>query len=270
MKNKIALFIIFISATAYAIPTFTIPKPSETVYSSPQISQTSLNKHIRVLSWNILKGDRLQDWVNDFRALTPQYDLIALQEVTSEDIVMNEMYRLQSSYHNDFVVSWIKDKTKVKSGVMTLSKAQPVSLQWIRTSDLEPVVKTPKVTAASFFDVGGGVKLALLNIHGINRVSTEIFEKHLRQSLEMIKNFKGPVIFIGDFNTRNKARIAKAQSVVAEFGMKEFDYKRIKAANMLSDLDRVYARGVIVHKVEMLENIRSSDHFPVSFEVSIP
>lgn len=270
MKNKITLLITFLSATAFAVPTFTIPGDKETVFSSPAVGQTTLNRHFRLLSWNILKGDRMNDWVSDFRSLSPQYDLLALQEATSESIVMNEMNRLKNSYHYDFVVSWIKDKTQVKSGVLTLSKAQPVSLKWMRTDDLEPIVKTPKVTAASFFDVGGGVKIALLNIHAINAVNTDKFEKHLRQSLELIKNHKGPVIFIGDFNTRNKARIAKARSIVAEFGMKEYDFKRIKVADMLSHLDRVYARGIIVHKVEMLENIRSSDHFPISMDISIP
>lgn len=153
---------------------------------------------------------------------------------------------------------------------MTTSRVGTVSTNWFRTKDLEPIVKTPKITGVTEYKIKGSSKtLKLINIHAINISSVEKLESHLRGSLQFVKNHTGPVVFIGDFNTWSKKRLNLAIKICAEFGLKHYDYERLKVPDVMSDLDRVFVRGAKVNKVEMLD-IRTSDHFPVSLEISVP
>jgi len=276
MKNKIFITILAVGlmfsssfAQVESQARFDIPTQEQTLETYGQVSEFELSKTIKILSWNVKKAE-LEGWAEDFKKLSADYDLLAIQEAASNSIFLNEIQRLSTTFRSHFFVSWIKNKDKTRSGVLTTSRVGTVSTNWFRTKDLEPIVKTPKITGVTEYKIKGSSKtLKLINIHAINISSVEKLESHLRGSLQFVKNHTGPVVFIGDFNTWSKKRLNLAIKICAEFGLKHYDYERLKVPDVMSDLDRVFVRGAKVNKVEMLD-IRTSDHFPVSLEISVP
>ena len=103
--------------------------------------------------------------------------------------------------------------------------------------------------------------LLVINIHGLNATKTQSFKEQILSTTTLLKNHVGPIIFAGDFNTRNKKRTQFLKSFMRHYGLREVhwdkDY-RMKFANY--PLDHVFVKKLHIKKSVVRNDIDTSDH----------
>ncbi len=248
---------------------FIIPAPKDVTKVISESPQIELSARFKILNWNIEKMKAQEKWVDDFHMISAGIDLFTIQEGVSDSFFQDEL-KAKNFYEWVYYISWVRAEDKTSSsGLVTGGVAKSVSTSFARTDHLEPIVKTPKLTSANKYKIQNLDKeLMLLNIHAINVVSKAKFKSHIAKSLELIKNHKGPVIFVGDFNTWSDARFELLMEMTKTAGLQFFDFKRPDVPGFHSNFDHFFGRGIQVNKIEMLD-IRSSDHFPILADVTV-
>ena len=211
---------------------------------------------LKVLVWNIFKFKK-ENIFRDLNLLMARNNIIMLQEdhltpQARQEFSQNNLYDFYhmtapSFLHNDFI-----------TGVTTSTKYKVERSYGLRSPVTEPVIKTPKMSSYTYFIIKDSQnQLLVVNLHGINFVTTKIFKKHIDQMIAEIKKHSGPVIFGGDFNTRNKSRtnylLEQAEPLGLKLAIPNNEYRRFQ-------LDHVLIRGLNIIKVELLRDIKSSDH----------
>ena len=174
----------------------------------------------------------------------------------------------------DMGVSFLySNHSSTATGSIIGSRIQPQQVGFTRTSDLEPYIKTPKTTTFAYYPIEGSDQTLLaLSIHGINFAGHDKFVNQIEQSVKVIKNHKGPVIFGGDFNTRTKKRIRYLNLSMKKLGLNEVKFKedyRTRALRYGQILDRVYIRGLVARNSKVLNQIYTSDHKGLSLKLKI-
>jgi len=151
----------------------------------------------------------------------------------------------------------------IGAGVSTGAKYKPSSAEYIESEAKEPLAKTPKMTIFSKYKIKGrSQELLVINVHGINFVNPQKFERHIRQIERSLAQHKGPLFLAGDFNTWNLGRHEMLQEMV-----KRYNLKRVKLENegRRVRLDHIFTRGIAIKKSLLFRNIESSDHYPLYF-----
>ncbi len=227
---------------------------------------------IKVLVWNVLKGER-KNWDRDFRQLSSDKDILLLQEGYLNNHMKDTLYSMQN-FQFDMGVSFIYNKdNNTRTGSFIGSKVKPQEVSFTRTTDLEPFIKTPKTTTYAYYPIANSHKTLLaLSIHGINFANHQAFVNHINQSVDMIKNHDGPVIFGGDFNTRTKKRTSHLRRLLKSLGLTEMSFrndKRMRAVKVGPILDHVFIRGLLVRDSEVLGKIKSSDHKAMVLDLAL-
>lgn len=219
-----------------------------------------LNNNFSLLVWNVHKGGDGQAWVNDMKTLAQSSDVFLLQEAMDDDL-MTQMFQSEIDYFDWHVAkSFTYTKTGISSGVANASPFLIDRSILHRTSDLEPIVRTPKTVVLSFMTMANGQPIAFLNIHGLNRTTNAAFFRQMDETLAMIKDFSGPVIYAGDFNTNNKSKMKGLESRMQEYGLKRYEFADDRRK---SQLDWIYVRGCNIEMGEILYQIQTSDHSPM-------
>lgn len=218
-------------------------------------------KSIEVLTWNVLKFKR-ENSFSDLVSLTAKSDIAFVQEaIHSQDLQTQAAQSVSMDW--TFFKSFCRDYGA--TGVQTGSRFPQLQAEAVLAPGLEPVVNTPKVTGFSTVEIEG-VKVLLINVHGMNANKGLDFEKHMDQIYEVAKQFTGPIIWAGDFNTWNPIRTsylnAKAKALNMTMLKPEVDNRKLK-------LDHIIVRGFRAKSVTILENFISSDHFPVRAELEL-
>jgi len=251
---------------------YRIPALSESYLEQGQASQDELNpKSIKILVWNMLKGNR-KDWSKDYAKIAQANDILLLQEGYLNSKMSKGLAQLDGFlYHMGVSFLYVKDNN-VPTGTIIGSKVDPFESGFVRTYDVEPIIKTPKtITHASYSIEGSTEKLLVLNIHGMNFSNHQTFVNHIDQALELIEAHSGPVVFAGDFNTRTKKRMAHLRRVLNKEGMKELGFRFDKRSKVFGNyLDHVFARGLLTRDSVVLKDIKSSDHKPMQVEFYYP
>lgn len=260
--------LILFSSSLYA-KDYLIPEPKDVTKVISESPQKELPPRFKILNWNIEKMKSQDKWANDFHMISAGVDLFTIQEAVSDSIFQDEL-KLKNFYEWVYYISWVREEDFSSSGLVTGGVVKSVSTSFARTDHLEPIIKTPKLTSANKYKIQGlNKELMLLNIHAINFVSKAKFTSHIEKSLELIKKHKGPVIFVGDFNTWSDARFEILMKLTKAAGLKHYNnFKRPTGQGMHSDLDHFFGRGINVNKIEMLD-VRSSDHFPILADITI-
>lgn len=267
-----AALLLLLSCQSFAVSGGGYETPADTaaVQSLGKASAKQLPRRFSLFNWNIEKAKQGDAWARDFADLIQDKDLVLVQEAISDDIFSNEMKQAPGRLWN-YYVAWIRKEEKNSSGLAMGSFAQPTSATFTRTTDLEPVTKTSKLASFQTYKVQGLKKgeLLVINIHAINFVSTEKFQRHLQQVMDKVAVHVGPVIFVGDMNTWNKSRRKALMETTAQYGFTYYDFDRPNTPGMHEKLDHIFVKGLKVHKIESLTNILTSDHYPIvgDFEV---
>src|SRR5690606_32748181 len=129
--------------------------------------------------------------------------------------------------------------------------------EFIRTSNREPILRTPKMSLISVFAIKNcPAQLMVVNTHAINFVRNSQFNFDIEKIAAKIKNHNGPLVWAGDFNTWNKGRMRKLRSVAKRLGLafaklKNFQFVKKFAGN---PLDHILYRGLSFVSGEVLKD----------------
>ena len=84
-------------------------------------------------------------------------------------------------------------------------------------------------------------------------------KNQLEDIISVLANYRGALIFAGDFNTWNEARDEVLQKAAQKLGVEEIPFERKKEGKVL---DHVFQRGCLLEKSWVLNDVDSSDHDP--------
>src|SRR5690606_3557520 len=148
---------------------FRVPPLKESHINFGSAESSALNPDsIKVLVWNILKGER-KKFENDFKKMAKDVDVFLLQEGFHND--KNErIFTDIKGVHWDFGVSflWLKEN-ETPGGTIIGTRAEPSLYILKRTHDLEPIIKTPKTLSIAKIPLAGkDQELLVVSIHGLN------------------------------------------------------------------------------------------------------
>ncbi|MCX7979296.1 MAG: endonuclease/exonuclease/phosphatase family protein, partial [Bdellovibrionaceae bacterium] len=152
------------------------------------------------------------------------------------------------------------------TGVATGSSIQPLAVDFIRGSEREFFVLTPKISLLSHFRLPDGQTLLVINTHFVNFTTTKAFVRFLTELLDTVSHHRGPMIMAGDFNTWSRRRWATLLETLVREDIFPVEFAKDRR---LLKLDHVFYRGMTLAKAEIHHHIRSSDHFPLEVHFDI-
>lgn len=260
MTFKFVISLLFAAQAASANPSaLCMTNANEELVKFSKGITSRQEKTIEVLTWNVLKFKR-ENSFSDLVLLSNKSDIAFIQEaVHSTELQTNATEQVAMDW--TFYKSFCRDYGA--TGVQTGSRFRQIEVNALLAPGVEPVVNTPKVTGFSTIEIEG-IKVLLINVHGLNANKGLEFEKHMDQIHDVAKNFSGPIIWAGDFNTWNPVRMAYLNAKAKSLGMTvlkpEVDNRKLK-------LDHILVRGFTARSVTILENYITSDHLPVRAEL---
>lgn len=259
-----------------------ITTPERTLETGLRYSTPALDPaRITVLSWNIQKG-RATHWLDalvDHRldAQLQQSDLVLLQEacVNADGQLANlNPVFVQTGHAWQFATSFESGVfgcgSKQSTGVLIASRAQPLQTLPLRSRHREFGI-TPKTALAMLFPLAGTqFTLLVINAHLLNfqLFSNKDFSGQLAQLTELIAQHPGPVLFAGDLNTRNRARLDAINKAMASYCLETLlpeppDTRTTEHLHHAYVLDHILFRGLqplTPLKVGTEQNENISDH----------
>lgn len=230
-------------------------------------SKHALGPEINILLWNVFKC-RKKGWLEDFLALTPDKDLILLQEA-----ILNSPFDLhfnKSVQHQWIMAGSFKNvKTNIETGVKTGSTVAAQKHFFSASQYSEPITKTKKMLLATDYPLHTlEQSLLVVNSHIINFVSFEKFRAHLDQVFQTLETHQGPILLAGDFNTWNARRLKYFNQLARSFSLEKVEMMRQPRLNHLfHHLDHIYCKGLKVVDTQVHTDIHSSDHYPISLSL---
>jgi endonuclease/exonuclease/phosphatase (EEP) superfamily protein YafD len=234
------------------------------IFGDQPHSQLS-NEVLKVLVWNVWKGKRGARWKKDFLALSRDRDLILLQEAMA-DPAMSGLFLEKDSRHEWHMAASFEWRFSHKTGVITGATTKPVERKFLRGSERELYLWTPKISLGTHYEMQGDSRLLVINTHVVNFTTTRSFVRFIQELILMIEHHTGPVILAGDFNTWNLRRWNSLIDILAKMGIHPVDFL---ADPRLMKLDHVFIRGLKTRHAVIRSDVQSSDHYPllVDFQV---
>lgn len=236
----------------------------KTTYEGHSMNETEIPSEFSLLNWNIYKQQNKQ-WATALIEWAKQADLITLQEVkySTHFIKLARQHQLHH-LHN---IAFIYQDTLY--GVNTLSKTYPTQVCGTRYA--EPWSIIPKTGLATTYKIQGSTHpLLLINLHGVNFTFTaEPLKEQITPYIQLIKQYKGPVIITGDFNTWTDARLEEVVLTLTTLGFiaTQFsDDHRLTTFGL--PLDHVFYRKLHLIDAQSIPT-NASDHSPQLVRFSV-
>jgi endonuclease/exonuclease/phosphatase (EEP) superfamily protein YafD len=218
---------------------------------------------ITLLNWNVHKNNHHYKWLHDFDEILKQYkpNIISFQEY--QTMGRRSIIDKQPHYAYGFFPN-IAFKQHMY-GLLTAAKADIDDFTPLFTSDVEPLIKTPKVSFVTSHRMFGGEILSVVNVHMINFVKIRKYIAQVKQIESACRQKEGALILTGDFNTWSRKRMRILLSMTREVGLKLalFEKEDHKKPFLSYPLDHIFYRGLKQDKSLILNKIESSDHKPM-------
>ena len=259
MKNILATVLLLqLSAfTSYAAESSLCEKAAGNQISFSNLLQIRTTPEFSVITWNAHKlTDR--NFMPDLIQLSHETDVILIQEAMHNSelqSILTTKFDFSFSFNKSFCTS-----DKQATGVMNASRYLLLNNSTLVSPDLEPVTNTPKVSGYSAVSVPEIGVVHIINTHGLNFDIGSKFDNQINKLAQFIQTLEGPVIWAGDFNTWSAGRLKHLDKKAKELGL---SHLLPTTDNRSQKLDHVYIKGLEVIDVQILENIRSSDHLPM-------
>jgi len=221
-----------------------------------KLSAGSFPHVVRLLNWNIKKGEEGASWAADLQKLSEGRNLVTLQEGYETPLVNTA---LQSLPGMSFYMAGAFVYRGTMTGVITGASSEPSRTEFRRSPGVEPILNSPKMTSLSFYKLDSARELLVANLHGLNFVGVDKFEAQLNNVAEALAAHGGPILIAGDFNTWNSARSAVLDTFAKKLGLEEVAFNRPSGDK---GLDHVFVKGCSIEKAEMPGDVKSSDHYP--------
>lgn len=225
---------------------------SEIPRTSPVISP-HLGNSIRLLSWNILKGE-IAGWDQELASLQADRNIVLLQEG-----MLNPSFQ-------DFL-SGIMDKTFVfaasflweqsqYTGIYNGGSSQILRSRFFRSVDREPFSGTPKMALRTDFSLDGVRNIRVINVHSLNFVDDLAYERQLVQALSDFERHEGPMLLAGDFNTSNQERWEILERLTSDLQLRRVPTNSLPP---WQSLDHIFVKDCVVERTSELPS-NYSDH----------
>jgi endonuclease/exonuclease/phosphatase (EEP) superfamily protein YafD len=241
----------------------TIPEDKDVLVDlGPNRSNSTLPNTLRVLTWNIHKGLDQEKWQKDFLTLAAQVDLFSIQEAVIHDPV--ETTFKASNLHFIMAQSFIYSDGR-GTGVATGAVANALQMTFLRSPGTEPIMNSPKMSLVSIYPLQDGSKLMVVNIHAINFVGNSDYSDQLEALTSTFRNWTGPTLFLGDFNTWNFSRMQMLRDFTIKVGLK---LVTIKNDPRYEKFDAIFYKGCMVNSSHVYDDINTSDHKAVGAELT--
>eukprot|EP01098_Paradermamoeba_levis_P016105 TRINITY_DN8488_c0_g1_i1.p1 TRINITY_DN8488_c0_g1~~TRINITY_DN8488_c0_g1_i1.p1 ORF type:complete len:271 (-),score=51.58 TRINITY_DN8488_c0_g1_i1:95-907(-) len=243
-----------------------LPSSDKVLTRFGNATSEALPQKLKVIVWNIYKG-RKADFGKEFEELSSGSDLVLLQEMVLGNDNISPLYECRSDLQWEHATNFIMADNQVRAGVGTGSTSKPLSIDFRVTDDLEPFVKLPKTIIITRYAIhNSSQQLLVLNIHGINFRGTQGLENQINQVLPLIQAHQGPVLFAGDFNTKNNERVVTLGRMLQSVGLESVVWENPLPGKQL---DQAYVRGIGVERAFIRTAVNGSDHPLLWLEISI-
>jgi endonuclease/exonuclease/phosphatase (EEP) superfamily protein YafD len=264
MKFLLTLCLIIFASVNAAL----IPSDSQVILNIGAPTKLALpNKQLHVLVWNLHKGTN-NSFAKDFKTLVQNKDLIISQEIYL-DSKMEQIFFQSSDYMFTTATSFLMGSDEIRTGVATASTVATVNTKFLRTTNREPFLHSPKMTLIGQYPIENSTKnLTVINLHAINFVSANSFQVEIDQIYKLIVELKltqSPLLFAGDFNTWSKERIKILNELKDKLQLVEASFipdNRITFNSL--PLDHVfYSKHLKLISAKSDESYQGSDHKPL-------
>ena len=219
---------------------------------------------LRMLVWNLYKGSR-RDFPQDFYHFQYETDIALIQEHLMTD-PMRSIFNLWQGFQWTMVSAWHNTQGE-GTGVGIFSRFQPLASHAVLTRDFEFEIFTPKSSLIQLYAIQFQKEpLLVVSTHSLNFVRNAPFRRQLEAIAEIIQDHRGPLIWGGDFNTWSSRRLQILLEIQAKLETSQVNWPTDPRS---LKLDHVFYRGLRVKRSEILTEIRSSDHWPLSVEFEL-
>lgn len=242
------------------------------------LSQSYLHVLIAIMVWNVEKGIEIS-FQEEFDTIAQGKHLILLQEFLGTNKIQQDLLQPFLEIQYDVATSFYYVKDSIRTGVATGSVAHPKRIVAYITNDVEPLIRTPKASIAtwySWYTASGknATELLVINTHGINRASFHAYTRQIEDIASLISIHDGPVIWVGDFNTNTKKkRKWLLEIVIQKLHMVEVKFpggdNRTRSKISGEPLDWIFVRDVTIENSWVLIST-GSDHNPLFLTAIFP
>lgn len=242
----------------------TISNDVYSCYQNPNPVAIDVSAGLKVTVWNIYKQNR-ENWRPTLNSLTNESQLVLLQEASmSEDM---QSWITSGLWGSNRVNAF--EALNQSAGVLNLASHLPIEA--CAYTHEEPWLQLPKSALWSRYQLSNGQQLAVINIHAVNfTFGTEDYLQQLSALTSTLREYRGPVIFAGDFNSWSEARFEVLQQALEEVGLSEVAFSPDHRTQFVTGLvlDHIFYRGLSVRNAKAPET-DASDHNPmqVTFDV---
>ncbi len=218
---------------------------------------------ITLLNWNVHKNNHHYKWLHDFANILHKYDpnIISFQEYQT----MSKRSIIDK--HDDFAYGFFPNIIYKHHmyGLLTASKSKIHDFHSLFTADVEPLIKTPKISFVTHYKMHNGENLTVINVHMINFVKIKKYIAQIKQIEKVCAENRGALILTGDFNTWSKKRMHLVENMTEALDLKQVTFEQEHHKKMLITypLDHIFYRGFQQSKSEVLKDINTSDHKPM-------
>lgn len=215
--------------------------------------------HIRFLNWNIYKQERAR-LDQDLSVLAANHDILTLQEARLDRGLLELLKQQDLNWNINSAFFLQGDAT----GVMTVADQNALSSCGFLVR--EPLIYLPKAALITRYPLKGQpASLLVANLHGINfTLGLEAYRAQLELLYNAIKNYQGPMIVAGDFNSWSDERMALMMALVNKLSLSKLEYRINNKTHIFGHaIDHVFFRQLEVTS-KQVEQVTSSDHNPIS------
>ncbi len=266
LTTMMATFFISISALAGPGDIFDnlnifIPKHKDIMTSIGEPNRADLNpENIRIVVWNMYKGQN-ETWKKNYKFLAENRDILMLQEMYLDE-KMKTTFEEDTDHEYRMATSFIYRKGNIRTGVATASTIAPSRVFYQQSKVREPGINTPKMALFTFYPIAGSEKdLLTINIHAINFVSTTGLARQIKDIEEVMREYDGPVVFAGDFNTWSPGKFRFVRMMAVRNNLKEVKFsKDDRMVKFGYPLDYVFYRGLELKKERVWGELNGADH----------
>jgi endonuclease/exonuclease/phosphatase (EEP) superfamily protein YafD len=234
---------------------------------------------LKLLNWNVLKGKRAA-FASEYARLAEGADLITLQEMSTQPVKVSGRSASDAVVASGSVGMQMVSVLKYPAGfagVATGSRACPLAVLSMPSADPEQGVSWRKSSLITSYRLEGKHQtLMVANTHGLNLAgkaffSQRRFDVQVEEVADVLATHRGPLIWVGDFNTHDKAKTQALTRQTERLGLERVPVEGsrwlMRSPIHRLELDHVYLRGLKVRSAHS-EKTKGSDHAPILLEVT--
>jgi endonuclease/exonuclease/phosphatase (EEP) superfamily protein YafD len=261
-----SLLLVCFSLSSASSASWEVVPDNQVIETISTVPETSLSTKIRLLTWNIQKGEGslgAQKWADDFHSISQGKSFVLIQESLQTDF-MTSVLRALPELGWLMAKSFFLETDHKATGVSTASIQNAYSSVFLRSRDTEPISNTPKMSLLSTYTMDSGARILVVNVHAINFVLPSAFYRQMDDIAGIIRNWNEKVIWAGDFNTWASERTVYLSRLATSLGMTEVAFGN-DPRNLV--LDHIYVRGCSPYGSIVHSEIQSSDHYPLTTDL---